>query len=52
MNETEYAVWEALEPYLESHIRLDLNDVDESAAFREMVQTVAKAVTERSGEAL
>ena len=45
MNETEYAVWEALEPYLESHIHLDLNDADESVAFREMVTRVSDAMT-------
>lgn len=51
MDETEYAVWEALEPYLETHIHLDLNDVDDSAAFREMVSRVSSAASElRSDE--
>lgn len=45
MDETEYAVWEALEPYLETHIHLDLNDVDDSIAFREMVRRIASAAS-------
>lgn len=48
MNEIEHAVWEALEPYLESHIHLDLNNLGDSTAFREMAQTVAKAATDVS----
>lgn len=37
-------IWEALEPYLEGPIHLDLNHRPDNIAFGEMVETVAAAV--------
>lgn len=37
-------IWEALEPYLEGPIRLDLNSRADNIAFGEMVEAVAEAV--------
>jgi len=37
-------IWEALEPYLEGPIHLDLNSRPDNIAFGEMVEAVARAV--------
>lgn len=45
------AAWEALEPRLEDHIHLDLNDVEENAQFRSIVDAVVEsAVAALGGE--
>lgn len=40
----EYLVWSALEPELETHIKLDLNDTAECLAFRDMVERVTVSI--------
>jgi len=45
MTPTEYAIWEVLEPRLEDIISLDLNDVDDSNMFRELVRQIATAAS-------
>ncbi len=42
LSKLERAIWDGLEPFLESHINLDLNDVEESAQFRAMVRAIAR----------
>lgn len=47
---SEDAVWEALEPFLETTIRLDLNELEDNQSFAEMVKVVASALrTENQG---
>lgn len=43
----EATIWEALEPFLETFIHLDLNDYAQSAQFRGLVRQVAHAVRAR-----
>lgn len=47
---TEGAVWEALEPFLESSIRLDLNELEDNQIFAEMVKAVAAALRDPEAE--
>lgn len=42
--ELEHAVWEALEPFTEKAIRLDLNNPAQSVAFGAIVGAVVNAV--------
>ncbi|WP_341935323.1 hypothetical protein MRBLWO14_000968 [Microbacterium sp. LWO14-1.2] len=45
MSAVEHAIWEVLEPRLEDVIDLDLNDVDDSRTFRELVRQIASAAS-------
>lgn len=40
----EFLVWGALEPELETNIKLDLNDLAQATEFREMVRRVTKSI--------
>lgn len=41
---TEDSVWEALEPFLDTHIRLDLNELRDNEAFAEMVKEITASL--------
>lgn len=45
----ERALWSALEPRLEDHIRLDLNDPEECQQFSDMISDLARALVEAGG---
>lgn len=44
MDELELAIWAALEPHVEDHISLDLNNPQDNAAFSGMVIEIAEGV--------
>jgi len=47
---SEDAVWAALEPFLETSIRLDLNELEDNQSFAEMVKAVAAALRDPEAE--
>lgn len=51
-HELETAIWEALEPFLEGPIQLDLNDPGDNLAFGHIVSQVASAVISAGEESL